>query len=144
MCCKNLIYFYQMKKDSESNREVVTILRNIHEAIVEGNTYASRTATNTKYIRRDVSGIREGRTGANARQREDPLTPAERRQVDSVKRRYYEKRKENPHYSLLSVSRDVRREDLKKGIAGGYKDDMALNHRASVEIKREDAGLPPF
>lgn len=131
-------------QNNKSIDDVCGILAEIRDGILHGNEFASQTARNTKTIRQDVSAIRQGRTGADAVLHKDPLTAVERRQVNLVKARYTEKRSTNPHYSLLSVSRAVRREDHDAGIRGGYKTDLALNSRASLEIKREDAGLPPF
>lgn len=131
-------------QSTKSIDDVCGILTEIRDGILQGNEFASQTAKNTRTIRQDVSGIRLGQTGPDAVLHRDPLTPAERRQVNLVKARYTEKRSANPHYSLLSISRAVRREDHAAGVRGGYKTDLALNSRASLEIKREDAGRPPF
>lgn len=133
-----------MMKTEQADPAVVEILTKIHAEIIRGNEFASRTATNTKCLRQDVSGIRQGRTGPDARTRTDPLARAERRQVELVKKRYYELRKDNPHCSLFAISKAIRRADKAAGIVGGYKTDNALNSRASKEIKREDAGIPIF
>lgn len=131
-------------KETESSEKVVDLLTEIRDGIVQGNAYAAHIAANTTTIRRDVTGIREGRTGADARLREDPLKPALRRQVNLVKKRYYAMLKDNPFTQLLPISRQIRKEDRAAGVAGGYRDDLALNNRAWKEIKREQAGMPPF
>ena len=135
-----MIYFTMMKEDDR----VIGLLTEIRDGIVTNNSYAARTAANSTQIRRDVMGIRLGDTGPDAKLRKDPLAPAERRQVDAVKKRYYELIRENPHCHLLTISRQIRRLDHSLGKTGGYKDDFALNNRASKEIKREQAGQPPF
>ena len=132
-----------MQQNADLER-IYGVLTEIRDGIGRGNDFAAQTAHNTKAIRQDVSGIRQGRTGADARIAKDPLGHAERRQVELVKSRYREKRKTNPAYSLFSISKAIRREDHAAGIRGGYKTDLALNSRASLEIKREDANLPPF
>ena len=133
-----------VKKEIESSEKVVELLTEIRNGIVKGNAYAAHIAANTKTIRQDVTGIRDGRTGADARLHEDPLKPSLRRQVELVKKRYYALLKENPFTQLLPICRQVRKEDRAAGIAGGYRDDNGLNSRASKEIKREQAGHPPF
>ena len=129
-----------MKEDDR----VVGLLTEIRDEIAANNSYAARTAANSTHIRRDIHGIRLGDTGPDAKLHKDPLAPAERRQVDAVKKRYYELVRENPHCHLLTISRQIRRLDRSLGRIGGYKDDFALNNRASKELKREQAGLPPF
>lgn len=123
---------------------ITELLTDISESLHEINANVAKTAVSTKKIRQDVSGIRIGDTGPKAVHRKDPLSPSCRRQVDIVKKRYAQKRLENPNYSLLSISKSVRREDARDGIRGGYATDLALNSRASTEIKREDLGQPPY
>lgn len=123
---------------------ITTILTDIRENLREINANVAKTTVSTKKIREDVSGIRIGDTGPKSVNRKDPLSSSCRRQVNIVKMRYAQKRLENPNYSLLSISKAVRREDSAAGIRGGYTTDLALNSRASTEIKREDLGLPPY
>lgn len=104
----------------------------------------AKTATHVKNVRQDIRAIREGKTGPNLRSGIDPLSRPRREEVNRVKEIIREKRKINPAYSLLSVSRLVRRESARIGRIGGYTTDLALNSRASTELKREDAGLKPF
>lgn len=116
---------------------VVDILKEIRDNLRENTSYAARTAANTKIIRQDVSGIRQGRTGADAKPLKDPLPPGKRRQVDEVKRRYYEKISKFPNYSLFSIAKAVFDEDRRKHVRTGYDNIMALYHRANTEINRE-------
>lgn len=95
-------------------------------------------------LARDVTAIRQGRTGADAALRADPLEPAKRRQVERVKAVYYKRRADYPGCSLLAVSRQVFAEDRRAAAPGGFATYGALNARASREIKREDAGGTPF
>ena len=74
----------------------------------------------------------------------DPLTPSKRKQVDKVKDAFLEHRKQNPLYSLLSVSKSVHAAWQAAAISGGYTSVAALNKRAWTEINRQDRGLPPF
>jgi hypothetical protein len=104
----------------------------------------AKTATHAKNVRQDVRAIREGKTGTGALSGIDPLPRPRREEVNRVKEIIREKRKANPAYSLLSVSRSVRKESARIGRVGGYTTDLALNSRASTELKREECGLPPF
>ena len=135
--------------DALGNTRVLAILEQIRDQVRLGNGFASRTAANTGNIanniiriRKDIADIRNGETGSKPSA--DTLTPVERQQVDETKRRIRALRQKNPHYPLLAVSRSVRRDFATRGICGGYKTDLALNSRVSRELKREDAGLPPF
>ena len=67
-----------------------------------------------------------------------------RLQVEQVKARYYEKRKLNPGYSLLSITRQVFEDGRRQGLTDGFNSLQGLNARAVREIKREDNGLPAF
>lgn len=129
---------------TSTDEQVINLLTEIRDGVNANLVANKQTARSSTYIRADIGAIREGRTGADSRQHEDPLTRAQRRQVNEVKKRYAEKLITNPHYSLLSISKAVRREDLSKGVEGGYKTDIALNSRASKEFHREQKGLPPF
>lgn len=129
---------------SETTKTSESLLREILGAIQSGNEERRRLTRAATTIRGDVSAIREGRTGADARTREDPLSTSERAQVDEVKTRYYERRKANPRYSLLSVSKEVFKEWQSRCEYGGYDSFAALNTRAWKEIQREDKGLAPF
>ncbi len=147
-----------MSRPDSSKTRVIGLLTEIRDKITIVNGHAAETAANTRStardarravanlsaIKRDVSKMRAGDSGGGSDLRGDTLTPAERRQVNEVKRRFRAKRQENPHYPLLAVSRSVLRDALAVGERSGYKKELALNARASKEIKREDAGLPPF
>lgn len=124
--------------------EVVREVEGLRELFDRQYAVTRTIAGMLKTIRRDISGIREGRTGREARQREDPLQPAKREQVDAVKGRYRERRQLNPRYSMLSISRCVFREWQKDGRTSGYESFEKLNNRAWKEIRREDRGLTPY
>ena len=104
----------------------------------------AKTATHAKSVRQDIRAIRDGKTGPSPLRGIDPLPRPRREEVNRVKEIIREKRKVNPAYSLLSVSRQVRKESARIGRVGGYTTDLALNSRASTELKREECGLPPF
>ena len=104
----------------------------------------AKTATHAKNVRKDIRSIRDGKTGPSPLRGIDPLPRPRREEVNRVKEIIREKRKMNPAYSLLSVSKQVRKESARIGRVGGYTTDLALNSRASTELKREEAGLPPF
>lgn len=104
----------------------------------------TKTATNTKNVRQDVRAIREGKTGPSSLSGIDPLSHPKREEVNRVKELIREHRKTNPRYSLLSVSTFVRKESARLGRLGGYETDLALNSRASTELKREENGLRPY
>ena len=104
----------------------------------------AKTATNTRNVRQDIRAIREGKTGPGSLRGIDPLSRPKREEVNRVKEIIREKRKVNPAYSLLSVSRAVRKESKRIGRTGGYTTDLALNSRASTELKREENGFPPY
>ncbi len=96
---------------------------------------AEKTTRNMTTLRQDVSAIRDGRTGADARLRKDPLTPAQRRQVDEVKRRYAKLLENGYTHSRLGVAKAVMREDGFAGRAIGYTDAKALDNRVAKELK---------
>ena len=105
---------------------------------------SAKTAVNTKSIRQDLRAVREGKTGTSALTGIDPLTRPKREEVNRVKELIREHRKTNPRYPLLSVSAFVRKESFRLGRIGGYTTDIALNSRASTELKREENGLRPY
>jgi hypothetical protein len=141
-----------MRKDAAINdSETSELLKEILSEVKLGNSYlkttataTAQTATNTKNLRQDVRAIREGKTGTTELSGIDPLSRPKREEVNRVKELIREHRKTNPGYSLLSVSTFVRKESLRIGRIGGYKTDLALNSRASTELKREDNGLKPY
>ena len=97
-----------------------------------------------RLLQRDITAIRDGKTGADKQLRADPLTPTKRLQVEQVKARYYEKRELNPGCSLLSITRQVFEDGRRQGLTDGFNSLQGLNARAVREIKREDNGLPAF
>ena len=132
-------------------RKTDELLEQILEEVQTGNAYlkasaeaTAKTATNTKNLRQDVRAIREGKTNTSSLSGIDPLTRAKREEVNRVKELIREHRKSNPCYSLLSVSKFVRKESARLGRFGGYETDIALNSRASTELKREENGLNPY
>jgi len=131
--------------------KTINILEKILDELHTGNSYlkttaekAIKTVSNTKNIRQDLRAIREGKTGTTSLTGIDPLSRPRREEVNRVKDIIREKRKINPRYSLLSVSAFVRKESNRLGRIGGYETDLALNSRASTELKREEAGLKPY
>lgn len=131
--------------------KTINILEKILDELHTGNSYLKTTAektiktvSNTKNIRQDLRAIREGKTGTTSLTGIDPLSRPRREEVNRVKDIIREKRKINPRYSLLSVSAFVRKESNRLGRIGGYETDLALNSRASTELKREEAGLKPY
>jgi len=131
--------------------KTINILEKILDELHTGNSYlkttaekAIKTVSNTKNIRQDLRAIREGKTGTSALTGIDPLTRPKREEVNRVKELIREHRKTNPRYPLLSVSAFVRKESFRLGRIGGYTTDIALNSRASTELKREENGLRPY
>ena len=141
-----------MRKDAAINdTETSGLLKEILSEVRLGNSYlktaataTAQTAANTKNLRQDVRAIREGKTGTTELSGIDPLSRSKREEVNRVKELIRGHRKTNPGYSLLSVSTFVRKESLRIGRIGGYETDLALNSRASTELKREESGLSPY
>lgn len=141
-----------MEKDTTINKnETSSLLKEILSEVKIGNSYlktaakaTTQTAANSKNLRQDLRAIREGKTGTTELSGIDPLSRSKREEVNRVKELIREHRKTNPGYSLLSVSTFVRKESLRIGRIGGYETDLALNSRASTELKREESGLSPY
>lgn len=132
----------QMNPETSSN--INDLLIQIRDAIREGNSDRKTIKGYGRSISQNLSAIKEGRTGSEARLNKDPLTPIQRATVNEVKTRYKNRRIANPKYSQLSVSKEVFRDCQRLGNESGFADVFALNHRVYLEIKREDIGLPPF
>lgn len=120
------------------------LLIQIRDALLEGNDDRKTIKGYERAISQNITAIREGRTGSEARQKNDPLNNVQRSTVNEVKRRFKERRIANPCYSQLSVAKEVSREYKHLGRPTGFDNPLSLNHRAWLEIKREDLGLPPF
>lgn len=130
---------------------MVSLLTEIRDGIREGNRHAAKTAANTgktaantTQLRRDVTGIRAGDTGRGKSRGKDPLNHTQRRQVEAVKAKYYEKREENPNYSLFSICERLIKTQPKSDAAAGYDEARPLYMRVRKEIEREDMGKPIF
>ena len=130
---------------------MVSLLAEIRDGIREGNRHAAatakntgKTAVNTTQLRRDVAGIRIGDTGRGKSRGKDPLNHTQRRQIEAVKATYYEKREENPDYSLFSVCKRLIAAQSKGDAVAGYSEPRPLYSRVRTEIEREDMGKPIF
>ena len=144
-------YEFTLSERAKKKSDESDILKDILNKFAESNKYlqitadaTTKTAANTKNLRQDIRAIREGKTGTSELRGIDPLSRQKREEVNLVKQLIREHRKTNPNYSLLSVSTFVRKESLRIGRIGGYETDLALNSRASTELKREENGLSPY
>ena len=144
-------YEFTLSERAKKKSEESDVLKQILKKFEENNKYlqitsdaTTKTAANTKNLRQDIRAIREGKTVTSELSGIDPLSRPKREEVNLVKKLIREHKKTNPNYSLLSVSTFVRKESLRIGRIGGYKTDLALNSRASTELKREENGLSPY
>jgi len=131
-------------KPSDRRKDTNELLRQIRDAILEGNEDRKIIKGHERVISQNTTAIRESRETKDSNPKADPLTRTQRATVNEVKGRFRERRIANPKYSQLSVSKEVDREFTRLGKSTGFDSTLSLNHRVWLEIKREDVGLPPF